>query len=350
MKGAFTWTLVAVAARAATALRLGHETPERYDPFELEMRRRLLFAIGILDTHSALDRGTMPILPSTTFQSKPLCINDADMMRGVGETTSEFKDMSHTALIYDAMICQRRMCELSMDPQDGWNHWSEKLRIVAEFEESVQNRHCVFDKSTAPLEMLLQMTGKKIMASMQLLLRRPPYKQANNAVPPWDEFNVMESAMEVLESHMQPIPVELEPWAWKNWIQWHALAIILAELRVNPQAPDSDHAFGIATKAFDYYKEIIADSDSGMLWRPIEKLMRQVRNAREISRPGILDHSQAYKELVMRDWVDFSPPCPSMQDLDQSFVYSQTHPLTPLSVWGQFLQDIDLDYPMQRTS
>ena len=276
--------LIAIAVRAATALRLGKETPGEFSPFDLQLRRRLFFAIGILDTHSALDRGTFPILPSTAFQTPPLNINDEDMLPPNDVPTvssiSASTDMSHNAMIYDAMICQRKLVELSESAGDGWEHWFKKLELVAAFEKAVQTKHCITSDPATPIERFRQMSGKKIVVSMQLLLRRPPYRQPQNIVPPWDDYNILEAATEVLESHSQATPDDLAPWAWKNWVQWHALAVVLAELMVNPQGFSSDRAYAIATKSFHHYARIIADSESGMLWKPIAKLMRRVQRLR----------------------------------------------------------------------
>ena len=78
MSGASTWTLVALAVRAATSLRL-EEGTETHTAFEIQVRRRLLFAISILNTHSTLDRSTVPILLSIAFAKPLLSINDKDM-------------------------------------------------------------------------------------------------------------------------------------------------------------------------------------------------------------------------------------------------------------------------------
>ena len=284
LSGAYTWTLVAVAVRAAEALRLGDDNPVGFSPFDLELRRRLFYAIGILDTHSALDRGTMPILPSQAFLKPPLNVNDADIspfhnlpiISCSGPTNT-----SHTAMIYEAMICQRRLYELSCGAQDGWEQWAKKLELLSKFEESVMKSHVNMSDLAGPLETLQKTSAKKILVSMQLLARRPPYRQANNTVPPWDDFDVMETATEVLEQHLQIAPPELQPWAWKNWVQWHALAVLLAELTVRPQDPSSDKAYLVAIQSFHHYAQLVADSESGLLWKPVVKLMRRVRRIRE---------------------------------------------------------------------
>jgi hypothetical protein len=315
--------LVAVAVRAATALKLEDETENAYSPFDTQLRRRLLFAIGMLDTFSALDRGTAPILRSTAFAIPPLNINDQDMSppNHVPSAPSlGFTDMSHTAMIYEAMLCQRKLYELSESAHHAWEHWPAKLELVEAFGKYVQRVHCSIGVSTSPIHQLQKISGHRIHTSLQLLVRRPPYRQPHNSVPPWDDFDILNSAINVLEQHLQPSTPELKPWAWKNWVQWHALAVVLAELTIHPKGRVFDRAYTIAIKSFHHYSKIVADAETGMLWKPIAKLMRQVKRVRqrEASSPfynshssalGYLDHSTESidpKTIQTADMFDFT--------------------------------------------
>jgi len=270
--------------RAATSLRLENGVTRTYTAFDIQLRRRLLFAIGILDTHCALDRGTVPIMRSTAFRARPLHINDNDMSppdKVPTESSPNFTDMSHTSMIYEAMICQRKLYELSNVSGSAWENWPAKMELIAAFERHVQNNDLFIKDSEDPLHKLQRISGQKILVSLQLLARRPPYRQPHNAVPPWDDFDVLEAATNVLDQHLQPMAPELAAWAWKNWVQWHALAVVLVELLARPPEPLLDRAYQIAIKSFRHYARIVADSESGMLWKPIAKLMRRVQRVRQ---------------------------------------------------------------------
>jgi hypothetical protein len=87
-------------------------------------------------------------------------------------------------------------------------------------------------------------------------------------------------------------------WAWKNWVQWHALAVVLAELTIHPQGERFNWAYSVATKSFEHYARIIADSESGMLWKPIAKLMRRVKRIKQGACSGALSNSLEYPTLL----------------------------------------------------
>ncbi|KAF2027988.1 hypothetical protein EK21DRAFT_70812 [Setomelanomma holmii] len=370
LSGAYTWTLVAVAVRVATALKLGLETTECYTRFDLELRRRLLFAIGILDTHSSLDRGTIPILPSASFLHPPLNINDFDMSPRNNmpiASSSGRTDMSHTAMVYEAMICQRRFYELSGSTVDPWGSWSTKLEVLARFELYVSRTTSHIDDFSSPLEKFQKISGDKILVSLQLILRRPPYKQTRNVIPPWDNFDVLVEATNVLEHHLQPMSDDLKLWAWKNWVQWHALAVVLAELLVRPKGALSERAYAVATKSFHYYARVVADSDSGMLWRPIAKLMRQAQRVRqsaslqaEVTTSHPFDATQqgtnnaiepvdksmfqATDNFDFDDWnniANSSDMCTNPGDASNSETKQDRDSATWLA-WDAFLQDLDI--------
>jgi hypothetical protein len=274
-------------------------------------------------------------------------------------------DMSHSALTYQAMICQRKLYELSESSQDAWEVWPAKLELLNDFKTYVESATLVTGDLVTPLHKLHKISGQKILASLQLLARRPPYRQPRNAVPSWDDFDVLEAGTKVLELHLQPNPPELEPWAWKNWVQWHALAVVLAELLVRPQQPLSDRSYAIATGAFRHYAKIVADSESGMLWKPIARLMRRVQRVRQgaFSVPdlaasngatlfnGAFDQALATTEMPTLhdfDMFDFSNWSLDAPDTNEDSVTQADHgngtldDATSWLAWDSFLEDVYL--------
>jgi hypothetical protein len=180
----------------------------------------------------------------------------------------------------------------------------------------------------------------------------------------------LEAAAIVLELHLQPMPPDLHPWAWKNWVQWHALAIILAELLVRPQGLLSDRAYQIAMISFRHYAKIVADSESGMLWKPIAKLMRRVQKLRqgalvitasttsnndneglhqEEHEPFFMTRPKSINDLQMLDSIDWNFDDPNWSAFLNDDLAAQTQNIneanaeaTPWLAWDSFLQDVSL--------
>ncbi|KPM41037.1 hypothetical protein AK830_g5548 [Neonectria ditissima] len=379
LSNGLAWTLIAVAVRAATALRLGEEDIETFTAFDIEIRRRLLFGIAALDSHAALDRGTVPLMPSTAFVNPPLNINDEDMSPKATPATSAvgFTDMSFSAMVNEAMVCQRKLYEMFCD---AGVDWAKKAELVSAFEKSLKHKYIGDGDSSRPLENFQTSAARQLVGGMKLMLRRPPYRQPCSPVPAWDTFDTMEAATAVLEQHLVSRSPEFSAWAWKTWVQWPALATVLAELCGRPHGAASDHSYRIAARSFREFSRLIADSESGMLWKPIARLMRRVQHVRKgssettTSSPthtadlerGSTEAAQSYQtdfngqlsrqledQLSVSDLTTGIAPCSTENGIldavmdNSAEFWSQSNDLQPDTNiswvnWDLFLQDVNL--------
>jgi hypothetical protein len=280
---ALNWTLLAVAVRLATAIGLGGEDSKLDSLLRLESRRRLWFSICLMDTQATLDRGAAPLIHSRNLGVPPLNLNDSDIGSNISPVSpgSGLTDMSFCTMTFEAMVCFKKISALNEVAEDGWRRWGHKLELLNEFEERFTRNYLSIDhESVQPIGVLLKMSARSILANMRLLLRRTPYRQMHNIVPPWDDFDLMTSATEVVEQHMSLDNHKLALWAWKEWTPWYALAVTLAELCRNPLGRGSDRAYAVACDAFKKYSYPPTDPNQGLLWRPIAKLLRRVTELR----------------------------------------------------------------------
>jgi hypothetical protein len=264
-----------VAVRAGTALRLGQED-QQVNSMELELRRRLWYCIALMDTHGSYDRGTPHILHWDDLGPAPLLLNDDEMSRAIVPVSSSpvFNDMSFFALMFRAMVCQKKMMSMPDSAEDGW---AARLQLVSSFERSIKQDYFNVSEDAQPLERFTEQVAKGIITSMHLVLRRPPYKQRPGLVPSSDNFNVLEHSTKLLQQELVTKSAEFAPWAWKSWVRWNALAIVLVELCSQSPGESYDAAYSIAVQSFNHYSSLIADTDTGMLWKPITKLMRRLQ-------------------------------------------------------------------------
>ncbi|KAE8441090.1 hypothetical protein EG329_005885 [Mollisiaceae sp. DMI_Dod_QoI] len=274
------WTLLAVAVRAGTALRLGQEIRQKVNPMELELRRRLWYCIALLDTHGSYDRGTPDILHWDDLGPAPLLLNDDEMTQAIVPVSSSpgFNEMSFFALMFRAMMCQKKMMSIPDSAEVGW---AARLQLVLSFETSIKQDYFNASEDAQPFERFTEQIAKVIIASMHLVLRRPPYKQRPGLVPSSDNFNVLEHSTKLLQQDLITKSAEFAPWAWKSWVRWNALAVVLVELCSLSPGGSYDAAYSIAVQSFNHYSSLIADTNMGMLWKPITKLMRRVQQLKD---------------------------------------------------------------------
>lgn len=277
-KYATKWTLVAIAVRIGDALGLGREDPQMFTPFELECRRRLWYGVGLLDCHCTYDRGSFPLIKGDAMGPMPININDADMSPDATSLVPSlgFTDMAFSLLAFEAVTHQKRMCEAE--------DWETKLQVVKSYEDVAQ-RAIKSAKGNSPLEILNREGAMSIALNMALLVRRPPYKQHRNTVPESDDFDIMGCAVTILEGYLIKKRTDLASWEWKDWIPWYALAVVLAELCRTPTGPIADRAWTAARELYQRHARPASDLESGMLWKPLTKLMRRVQRERPGASP-----------------------------------------------------------------
>ena len=291
----------------------------------------------------------------------PLSLNDAEMFRqNVPKSASPgWNDMSFFELMIGAMRTQKRALSI---PDTNHDAWIRKLELVTAFQQDVQTKYGNLPPNASALQRFAAQAAFALTTAMQLILRRPPYKQSRNIVPANDEFGILENATRALEAELGAKATDFAPWAWKSWVQWYSLAIVLAELCSQPHGEKQDYAYEVAVQVFDRYSMLIADDDHGALWRPIAKLMRRVQQLRGqslvSSNHAGIQEVQAPAELQLDEMDPKNDVALLINDhmFDMDFFnFGQTShelPTTqttwyPHTYWSMFMDNIDLSsgYP-----
>ncbi|KAF2814508.1 uncharacterized protein BDZ99DRAFT_471927 [Mytilinidion resinicola] len=276
-----TWALVALAIRLANGQGIPTVEDPRSSLLDKEAKRRVWYCIGLLDIQTSLDRGSVPLLRPEEFQRPPAYVNDAELT-GLPTTSGGFTDMSPSLVTHLAMVSYRRLgydfTSRGSQSRDQLQTWNDRLGVLTRFENEMQERVVRYCDDSDPLQFNAKMTASHIAASVRLLLYRPMHRTPQESRPPPDEFDVLIAATGVVErSLFKNRPPILNPWGWFIWVPWYALAVVLAEICTQPDHPSINRAWTAAESAFEQYSQQIADAYTGMLWRPIVKLMKKTR-------------------------------------------------------------------------
>ena len=281
--------MVACAIRIASAQGLDTDDVGNWTFFQREIRLRLWHAIGILDWQTAFDRGSTPILCADDFKTLPLNVDDAILSESTNGQISEpasFTDMSFCSMTYEAMNCYRTLNDTlgGLQSRNAGRQlsWDEKFEVFDAFERSLEQRYTQYCDVTRPIQLLTKKVAKEISSTYRLVLRRPMRLYTNGQPPPNDDFDMLETGTEVLECSLQKsTEQELQQWKWLTPNKWFALAVVLAELCNPKERAFTQHAWTVAEDCFTIYAETVADTSSGLLWKPINRLMRKARKVRQ---------------------------------------------------------------------
>lgn len=253
------------------------------------MRRRLWWQICILDVHAAEDRGSDPMILEANFTTKPpLNINDEDMSPDTIEPLTArtgFTTMTFCTIGHEVFIFHRR-CKIGgysfgdlATPQPM--KIEDQIIMMTELQEHLKEKYLIHCDLRNPIAWVTVTCTRLIVKRFWLAIYLPlQHERMPMTRPNMTREQLLTTTVELLESAHS---LEIEPatiqWRWyfDSWVQWHALAVALAELCVQNQGPLVQRAWAIIDEVFEPWAAHIADSKHGMLWRPIQKLAAKAR-------------------------------------------------------------------------
>lgn len=249
------------------------------------------------------------------------------------------------------MICQKRLYDTNDNADDPWSGWKQQVATIAVFENYINTNLSHINASSTPLEQFTQAVALGSLANIQLMLRRPPYLvKRTTAVPPWDDFNIMQATTDILQRSLNKrARGDFAPWQWFAWVKWYVLAVLLVELLRPGQGAEIEHSYLVAQSTFTSYSQTVADSESGMLWRPIVKLMRRVDRLRGkgiVSMPGPPPSPPPPQAVDMTAFDHTSFDQTSLTKLDLSSAYEAAIPPGPVLLDQNMADRNTVVYPM----
>jgi hypothetical protein len=244
-----------------------------------------------LDLQCAFDRGSRAILSSRDLAEWPLNIDDLDIStaNATGLAPQDrFTEMSFCLLTCRAGVCHRKLTELGLSAADGTEDphraRAQQVATLVDFEASVLHLQGQCDATPTNIQAFAVTVAQESLVAMRLLFYRPLHKRGKgHEAFDKDQLGkdeLLTMATEVLErSQSKRSWAQFAQWAWFKWVKWYALAVVLAEL-CTAHGTRADHAWIVAQRSYSDYANIVADTKSGLLWKPIARLMQRVNALR----------------------------------------------------------------------
>lgn len=286
-----SWTMLSMAVRIAQALCLHIPRPTfAVSPFEKEMRRRLWIAIGLLDVQASLDRASEPMILTSWLQFHPPSnINDEDVsasFQGPVQQSEDFTDTTFALMVLKAQ-CTARLLNVGDTAESPAMALHTRQLYVVDFQRTRYQllRNCRPESDS--FHWYAGQVADCIDASLQLIALRPLQRNAKLIAPsPTRGLRILKLSVDVLQkTQILYDDIRGRPWRWFEgiFVPWHALAVALAELcELEGPAAMMETYWLPVKQAFDRFGSLVADSQQGMLWKPMEKLMTQARRKRNL--------------------------------------------------------------------
>ena len=261
-----------------------------FKPLERELRLRLWHALRIVDFRAALDRGMEPIIRQDTYDTPlPSDLNDGDLTEATIALPLPHKsltDMSFSIVVFEGMSMMSKLYHLQ--PYDATTDascdiWTHRLGLVKEYENSMNSRFAQHCDDQIPYQWQIIYVINVISEYCRLLAVRPMSRFSEQSIP-----RPVESSRQVLERAIRSLQAEelffcAEPakrFRWYAWVHWYVLAVALVELLATPQLMHEHAIWHIVRTAYQRQRQLVADTASGPLWRPLKKLMERAEHIR----------------------------------------------------------------------
>ena len=293
-----SWGPIGLVVRIAHGLGLHRDGDvQDFGIFEAEMRRRLWWQLLVLDMRASEDRGWEPVILEGTFYTRvPHNLNDEDFGKNIQHELSDKTGLTEMSFCLIATYVTTAIRKLNFIPPTCEHNaltLEQKERLVEQCAERIKSHYLSECDPSAPRTWLVSMIGRLLILKLWFVVQYP--LQSCKLTP--QEYSRGQNLQTVVTYLTRSDLIEESAvasgfkWGFKTYVPWHALAVALAELCVGTQGPLADQAWTVIDKCYSKWSDRVADTKEGMLWRPVKRLFKRARTARQESqkssvRPG----------------------------------------------------------------
>lgn len=315
-----SWTLTGLAIRIGQSMGLHRDGTSfpGLTPLEIEMRRRLFWALCILDLRAAEDQGTDLTIIDRTYDTEfPLNINDSDLTPETTEMPQPrqgLTDMTFSVVRYQICGLARRLHTMSSAnagscPRDAAISYEERENMVREVYASVERKY-YRDPNTLsdPISWTAANIARVIIAKMTLVIYQPLlFPGPDGEVLSSDiRDRIFTAATEIFEyNHQLNSDPRSRPWRWLflTYTAWHAVAYVLMEVVRRPWSSAVERAWTALNATFanpnpDDLNRIAGDQS---VWLPLKKIYLKAKKYREGEIARLKADPQAAQELELEE-------------------------------------------------
>ena len=305
----FVWMMTGLLIRMAQYLGLQRDGAhfEQLTPFEIETRRKVWWAVCILDVRASEDQGTDLTITSGSFNTKiPLNINDADINPESKEMPTErngVTDMSFARI--SVGLCDITRQIMAPGIKDGAAGLEDQSRLLNEIYQKFEQGY--FQYTTEPGNIIYWVAvtiARLVMAKMTLIVSLPvlfssPSEHFSDEI----RTKLLVSAIEVAEyNHALNAEQACRQWRWiyQTHTHWHAIVYLMIEISRRPWSPIVERAWAALHSSWLIPAQTPMDKNL-RIWVPLRKLMAKAHKHRDAELKRLRVDPQAAAKLDMED-------------------------------------------------
>lgn len=280
---------------------------EQLSPFQIEMRRRVWWAVCQLDLRTSEDQGTELTIVKGSFDTKiPLNINDADISPESKQMPVErtgVTDMSFTRI--NAGLCDLMRQMMEPGGMDGAEGLEDRSRMLNEIYQRWEEGYLQHTTQTGNISYWVADTvARLVMAKMTLIVFLPVlFAAPSEDVSDEMRTKLLISAVEVAEYNHALHTEEAcrhWRWIWQTYTHWHAIVYLMIEVSRRPWSPIVERAWVALHSSWLIPAQTLKDKDL-RIWVPLRKLMAKAHKHRDTELARLRADPQAAARLEVED-------------------------------------------------
>jgi hypothetical protein len=330
------WVLTSLVVRIAQGQNLHRDGDgHRFTPFVAEMRRRLWHFIVVLDIRGSEDRGSGSTLVRSSWDTiDPTPIDDVDFgPDSPGPLIPKSTPADNVVCLCTAM-CSSIFGFLSHPRYSSKGEPEHFLYTEDQLISHIRQLENSFIHTARPSHLpsvyaaeIARIVILKLWLNIQYPFNGGPAPDR----PRVSKETMLRTAISIIELRERMTKNQWEDrfaWWTDTYVQWHPLAVALAELCVQTEGELVEKAWVVVERTFPSSREHIADTAKGSLWRPIKKLLKKARAART---EALMKQMDLNGGLDLNPAVSFMPP---NMDMPQPLQFNPAQQITNIPVSG----------------
>lgn len=283
----FVWMMTGLVIRMGQALGLQRDGThfQNLTPFDVEIRRRVWYALCSLDVRASEDQGTDFTIQHGSFDTKlPLNIDDDDIHPDTQETPTECEGITDMTLPIVSMkisIISRQM----LVPGIGLDEQNRLLSTIFPTLEELYLRFLPSSENTENIRCWVMIVVAHLVVGKLTLFTHMPVLFSAPGEHFSDEVRnkLLVAAIEVAEfNHALNTEKACRQWRWvyQTYTHWHAIVYLLLDICRRPWSPLVDRAW-VALHS-PWLIPASSKLDKGLrTWVPLQKLIQKARKHRD---------------------------------------------------------------------
>ncbi|WPB06381.1 uncharacterized protein RHO25_011038 [Cercospora beticola] len=302
------------AVRCAQLIKLEEEPEGRYSPFEVEYRRRLWYHLCGLESRTAEEGGSRKY---SIFKDKkvelPRNLNDCDLnprmtasplgRKGITDCTFPILRFKIHRLVFG-------IWNIGSGSPAGTPGVTERQRqFYNDAKDELDKVYMSFMDETRPYDWLCVNFIEGMLTKARLLINFPRGTVPTKTMPEEERMILLESSVDIIKrTHALAVDDRISDWVWyfRGYVQWHSLAIVVAELAWSRDESFTNMAWSVLDRLLAQWDKLYQTKKDDPAWTHVNESIQRARKARQQKRSAGATQAENVHKRPRHD----APPIP----------------------------------------